>query len=898
MELIRKAFAPARHHLESYRVLVQDDLPQMVQQLSPIVAEHRGSRIRVSFDHATVHWADGPTGHGDSHLNDLLKLTGTYRRLLSLHNVHHRFERRVTVPLVTPACLLCHCDDEELFNYHPDCSEHWICGDCRRPDGSSTTECLGCVVAAAASRDDTKNDDREDYWVTLQNVTSNVMDLFYLPVLTRSCLDTLRYYDPLSDVVPGYFVVRGSERVVMSQYRSADRVVIVKKLKAHRMPHIMSAVFYQVTGACLEVLWSESDSLAPLHVTTSRFHEPVPFLWILELLCPDVSRRTWKRRLRNLLSTHAVNHVQRMLTLIFDFEFKEEYVVAVAVAQRSRRYHDHSTASQPWTSQRLTQWSRDWVQQQDVQALTQQLLQLAAELLTVSSGVREPSARQELEYKRVFPTGRLLKPFLQNQLRHAGLRRRAHKCLMSLLRDDKPKRVTRLPANMWNAQIVTDALETALVTGYFADSMDRVSASVSGNRVNVTQPLDRQNRLHTLSQLQRLVDPNADPLTSNLEVRLNRGSHLGYRALYSTPESEKLGLIQDLACTARITLDLPLLDDAVLTYLRTEWIRPQDLTPFVEQSGDVLEMRQLWFNGVVQGILTDDAPPTEQLLVTLQTHLQKQGPLWLRQVSVQVINGYAPVISVRSDGGRFIRPVLVTRHLPWSLDQQSSDLDGHAVAGRIKWLAAEEQCDVERVRVAFTVDEAREMKVPYCELHPTFFLGPMAHTIPFAQHNPFARLLFQCGQTKQSMGLGRWLRRPFPRQGSQLQQKKNGKDTLHRDVSFPIVSPDVSEQEWTQRVVVNKMIIPMRCFTCGMPIAQLYPRYLELVQQPSVTTDNALSQLGLVRFCCRTMMMTHVDLSDHFIAASSSQPSTELEQQHVVIQNVSTSSSSTTQTTK
>ncbi len=56
------------------------------------------------------------------------------------------------------------------------------------------------------------------------------------------------------------------------------------------------------------------------------------------------------------------------------------------------------------------------------------------------------------------------------------------------------------------------------------------------------------------------------------------------------------------------------------------------------------------------------------------------------------------------------------------------------------------------------------------------------------------------------------------------------------------------------------MIIPIRCFSCGKPIAHLYEKYLELIKKES--PKKALEDLGIERYCCRAMFLTHVELID------------------------------------
>jgi len=55
------------------------------------------------------------------------------------------------------------------------------------------------------------------------------------------------------------------------------------------------------------------------------------------------------------------------------------------------------------------------------------------------------------------------------------------------------------------------------------------------------------------------------------------------------------------------------------------------------------------------------------------------------------------------------------------------------------------------------------------------------------------------------------------------------------------------------------MMIPIRCFTCGSLIADKW--------QPFITRVNAgenpgkvLDDLGVKRYCCRRMLLSHIDI--------------------------------------
>ena len=57
------------------------------------------------------------------------------------------------------------------------------------------------------------------------------------------------------------------------------------------------------------------------------------------------------------------------------------------------------------------------------------------------------------------------------------------------------------------------------------------------------------------------------------------------------------------------------------------------------------------------------------------------------------------------------------------------------------------------------------------------------------------------------------------------------------------------------------MIIPVRCFSCGKPIGHLWEEYKKRVEAGE-EPKKVLDDLGLERYCCRSIFLGHVDLID------------------------------------
>jgi len=57
------------------------------------------------------------------------------------------------------------------------------------------------------------------------------------------------------------------------------------------------------------------------------------------------------------------------------------------------------------------------------------------------------------------------------------------------------------------------------------------------------------------------------------------------------------------------------------------------------------------------------------------------------------------------------------------------------------------------------------------------------------------------------------------------------------------------------------MIIPIRCWSCGKPIAHLWQQYKDRTAKGEDKKE-VLDDLGVERYCCRQMFIGQVDLVD------------------------------------
>lgn len=85
----------------------------------------------------------------------------------------------------------------------------------------------------------------------------------------------------------------------------------------------------------------------------------------------------------------------------------------------------------------------------------------------------------------------------------------------------------------------------------------------------------------------------------------------------------------------------------------------------------------------------------------------------------------------------------------------------------------------------------------------------------------------------------------------------------HQSASSWIKKIFSSHSPW-RPLAFGLMIIPVRCFSCGSVVGNKWEAYLALLQQDYAEGD-ALDSLGMKRYCCRRMLLTHVDLIEKLL---------------------------------
>jgi len=60
------------------------------------------------------------------------------------------------------------------------------------------------------------------------------------------------------------------------------------------------------------------------------------------------------------------------------------------------------------------------------------------------------------------------------------------------------------------------------------------------------------------------------------------------------------------------------------------------------------------------------------------------------------------------------------------------------------------------------------------------------------------------------------------------------------------------------------MIVPVRCFTCGKLVGDKWEAFTKRVKEGEAA-GKVLDDLGVTRYCCRRMLLSHVEIIDEII---------------------------------
>ncbi|MEM1841668.1 MAG: DNA-directed RNA polymerase subunit B'', partial [Ignisphaera sp.] len=273
------------------------------------------------------------------------------------------------------------------------------------------------------------------------------------------------------------------------------------------------------------------------------------------------------------------------------------------------------------------------------------------------------------------------------------------------------------------SDIITERIKHAMATGTWI-----------GGRTGVSQILDRTNWLSSISHMRRVISPlsRSQP---HFEARDLHGTQFGRLCPFETPEGPNCGLVKNLALMSTISVGIDEKTIETLLY-NMGVIGILEIFNKLREGELSYESIKNWGKVYLNGTLIGYHPDTEKLVYELR-NMRRNGKLHYEVSVAHYKTQYINEVNINCDQGRILRPLLVcekgmlmiSRELISKLREGRLSFEDLLRLGVVELLDAEEE---ENALIAVHPEEAT-IETTHVEIWPPTIMGVAASTIPYAE---------------------------------------------------------------------------------------------------------------------------------------------------------------------
>ena len=597
-----------------------------------------------------------------------------------------------------------------------------------------------------------------------------------LPIMLKSNICVLNQYKHFENTqtgeckfdAGGYFIINGSEKIVLGQERAAENRVYCFNISKNDTKYTWKAEIKSVPDfKCISpkqinmMLSSKNNGFGnAICVELPRVKQPIPLFIVFRAIGIISDKEICEKIVLDIHSDKNKLFLQALQASIIEankhitqdecVKYITSYVMYTPINM------DKETGIRKKHEFTLEILNNDLFPHcQNMEQKTYFLGYMAQRLLLASFEIIKQDDRDSYLNKRIDLTGTLLNNLYRNYFN-------------KLVKDMEKQVIREINNGSWKSTddyeniinltniykiikstTVENGLKRALSTGDFGIK------HTNSNKVGVAQVLNRLNYVSSLSHARRISTPT-DKSGKLIPPRKLHNTSWGFLCPAETPEGQSVGVVKNMSYMTHITIysnSLPLYEYVLPSIIQ---INNSNLT-----SADMYSKVKVFINGAWIGI-TDNP---EELFYSLKEKKYKG----IINIYTSIIFDYKMrEIRICNDSGRLTRPLLRVKNknilinndiinklnnseLVWDNLLTSSKIDNSV----LEYIDPDEQSWSLIATTPKDIIPKTDAihKYTHCEIHPSTIFGVLASCIPFPEHNQSPRNTYQCAQGKQAMGV-------------------------------------------------------------------------------------------------------------------------------------------------
>ncbi len=521
----------------------------------------------------------------------------------------------------------------------------------------------------------------------------------------------------------GYFIINGSERVIVGLEDLSYNKIIVDAEKVGGKKVFKAKVYSSIVGyrAKLELVLKE-DGLIVARIPGSPVD--IPIITLMRALGLESDKE--------IASVISLNdNVQNELES--SFEKTDITTSKDAIVYISKRIAPGMLEEfQIKRAETLLDWGllpHLGKQPDNRKEKTQFLGEAACKLLELKLGWIQPDDKDHYGNKVVKFAGQMLADLFRTAFRNL-----VRDMKYQLERSGQKRGINAVSAAI-RPGIISDKLNNAIATGNWGRG-----------RVGVTQLLDRTNYLSTISHLRRVQSP-LSRTQPNFEARDLHSTHFGRICPSETPEGSNCGLVKNLALSAIISVSVSS-EEVVEKMYEFGTAHFLEVKDSVKKDGT-----RIFVDGKLIGYHKDGEKLANSLReLRRSSKIHPHVGISIHQPEQE---GATKRLYVNCNAGRVLRSLIIVKDGKSALTQ---DLLDKVTKKLVSWndlirMGVIELVDANEEENCFiTFDDKHVKKHTHIEIFPSAILGAGASIIPYPEHNQSPRNTYESAMAKQSLG--------------------------------------------------------------------------------------------------------------------------------------------------